>query len=120
MKNLRNIGNNPDPRFTLANERTFLAWIRTSMALILGAIVVVTLLSEVAMLSSLIAPLAVALSVLGGALAIWAWFRWRRTETALRLGQSPPLTIALLLVAIIFAVLGLGMVVIGIWIGFGN
>jgi putative membrane protein len=26
----------PDPRFTLANERTFLAWIRTSLALIAG------------------------------------------------------------------------------------
>lgn len=120
MKNLRNIGTNPDPRFTLANERTFLAWIRTSMALILGAIVVATLLPEVAMLSSLVTPLAVALSVLGGSLAIWSWFRWRRTEAALRLGQSPPLTIALLFMAIILAVLGLGMVIIGIWIGFVN
>src|SRR3954462_10286719 len=28
----------PDPRFTFANERTFLAWIRTSLALIAGGL----------------------------------------------------------------------------------
>ena len=30
-------GEAPDPRFTLANERTFLAWIRTALALLGGA-----------------------------------------------------------------------------------
>jgi putative membrane protein len=33
-------GTEPDPRFTLANERTFLAWIRTSLALLAGGIAV--------------------------------------------------------------------------------
>src|SRR5690625_7225376 len=33
-------GQDPDPRFTLANERTFLAWIRTSLALLAGGIAV--------------------------------------------------------------------------------
>ncbi len=31
-------GSEPDPRFTLANERTFLAWIRTGLAFIAGGI----------------------------------------------------------------------------------
>ena len=31
-------GTEPDPRFTLANERTFLAWIRTALALIAGGV----------------------------------------------------------------------------------
>ena len=31
---LHEIGAEPDPRFTCANERTFLAWNRTSLALI--------------------------------------------------------------------------------------
>ena len=30
-------GHDPDPRFSLANERTFLAWIRTALALVAGA-----------------------------------------------------------------------------------
>ena len=29
----RGVGDEPDYRFTLANERTFLAWIRTALAL---------------------------------------------------------------------------------------
>ena len=31
-------GQEPDPRFSLANERTFLAWIRTALALAAAAI----------------------------------------------------------------------------------
>lgn len=31
-------GAEPDPRFSLANERTFLAWIRTSLALIAAGV----------------------------------------------------------------------------------
>ena len=33
-------GTEPDPRFTLANERTFLAWIRTSLAFLAGGIAI--------------------------------------------------------------------------------
>ena len=31
-------GDEPDPRFTLANERTFLAWVRTTLAMLAGAV----------------------------------------------------------------------------------
>jgi uncharacterized membrane protein YidH (DUF202 family) len=37
------VGQHPDYRFTLANERIFLAWIRTSLALVAGGIAVVRL-----------------------------------------------------------------------------
>ena len=33
------VGDEPDPRFSLANERTFLAWVRTSLGLVAGAVV---------------------------------------------------------------------------------
>ncbi len=33
-------GSEPDPRFTLANERTFLAWVRTALALLAGGIAI--------------------------------------------------------------------------------
>ena len=41
------LGEDPDPRFTLANERTFLAWIRTSLALVAGGIGLDTFVSGV-------------------------------------------------------------------------
>lgn len=33
-------GEEPDPRFSLANERTFLAWLRTALALLAGGVAV--------------------------------------------------------------------------------
>ena len=33
-------GTDPDPRFTLANERTFLAWIRTSIAFMAAGVAI--------------------------------------------------------------------------------
>ncbi|GAB14727.1 hypothetical protein ARGLB_075_00090 [Arthrobacter globiformis NBRC 12137] len=39
-------GNEPDPRFTLANERTFLAWIRTSLALLAGGVAVEAFMAD--------------------------------------------------------------------------
>lgn len=120
MKKLTSLGQDPDPRFTLANERTFLAWIRTSMALILGAIVVATLLVEVVALKNFIAPMSIALSLSGSALAIWAWTRWRKTEIALRLGHSLPLSKVLILLAIVVSFLGITMLVIGVELALGG
>ena len=120
MKKLTSLGQDPDPRFTLANERTFLAWIRTSMALILGAIVVATLLVEVVTLKNFIALMSIALSLSGSALAIWAWTRWRKTETALRLGLSLPLSKVLILLAILVSFFGIIMLVIGVELALGG
>ncbi|MGA9597271.1 MAG: DUF202 domain-containing protein, partial [Acidimicrobiia bacterium] len=36
-------GVEPDPRFSLANERTFLAWIRTGLAFVAGGVAVAAL-----------------------------------------------------------------------------
>ena len=33
-------GVEPDPRFTFANERTFLAWLRTALALVVAGVAV--------------------------------------------------------------------------------
>jgi len=82
-------GTDPDPRFTFANERTFLAWIRTSLALIAGGVGLEAFVADV-MPPALRQVLAVLLLVLGAALALTAFARWFRSESALRNGRSLP------------------------------
>lgn len=81
-RRLREEGEDPDPRFTFANERTFLAWIRTSLAIIatgLGIDAVATDLPDWSRRS-----LSSALIVLGGLLAAASFGRWLRAELAMR------------------------------------
>jgi putative membrane protein len=84
------VGHDPDPRFTLANERTFLAWNRTAIALIGGGLAAGQLLD----FGSRAARLAVALPpiVLGLLLAVTSYRRWAANERALRLDQPLPTT----------------------------
>ena len=81
-------GQDPDPRFSLANERTFLAWSRTAMALLAGAVAVhtpaVDLDNWVKVTSSLV------LLVAAGVAVAESWRRGRATERALRTGQPLP------------------------------
>ena len=109
-RSLRDVGRDPDPRFTLANERTFLAWNRTALALIGGGLAAGQLLD----FSSEVVRLVVALSpiVLGGALALVSYRRWEANERALRLNQplpgaAPPrfLAVGLVLLGVVVAVL---------------
>lgn len=86
------VGDEPDPRFTLANERTFLAWIRTALAL-LGAGVAIRALT-LPLAEPVNRVLATGLVILGMACAVGAWRRWARAERALR--QSSPLPSPLL------------------------
>lgn len=86
-------GVDPDPRFTLANERTFLAWIRTALALLAGGIAVEAFTPE-----TFIPPLRTALAVvllgLALVLALAAGVRWLRVERAMR--RQAPLPLPLL------------------------
>ena len=85
---LNDVGEDPDPRFTLANERTFLAWIRTAMALIGGGLAAGQLLdfdSRGARLVVALPPIA-----LGLMLALTSYRRWEANERALRLEEPLP------------------------------
>jgi putative membrane protein len=81
-------GSDPDPRFTLANERTFLAWIRTALAVIAGGAAVA--LTGDALAAPLRHGLAVAFSATGAIIAGTAFRRWLRTERALRRAETLP------------------------------
>lgn len=84
-------GNEPDPRFTLANERTFLAWIRTALAVIATAVAADTLMVSV-WPTSLRKAIVVLLLLGGTALSAGAGFRWLRVERALRHERPLPLS----------------------------
>lgn len=87
-----------DYRFTLANERTFLAWIRTALALLAGAVAVLHLLplgwNEVARTA-----MGLTLAVLAGAVTVYAPVRWYRVQRAMYRGEPLPMSVMPLLTA---------------------
>ncbi|GJF11961.1 hypothetical protein NGTWS1803_21090 [Mycolicibacterium cyprinidarum] len=102
----------PDYRFTLANERTFLAWIRTSLALIAGGIAVVQFVPEFR-IPGVRHGLSIVLLAGGGLLAAQAVRRWQQVQAAMRRDQDLPTThVPLLLGGAIFAVTVVVLVVL--------
>lgn len=83
-------GTEPDPRFTLANERTFLAWIRTSLALLAGGIAVEAFTTDV-FPEPVRRALSVLLLLLGMLLSAGSAIRWLRVESSLRSNRPLPL-----------------------------
>jgi putative membrane protein len=96
----------PDYRFTLANERTFLAWQRTSLGLLAAAVALVQLVPELTIpgarraLGILLATLAILTSGMG-------LLRWHQADRAMRRGLPLPRHPTP-------AYLGVGLIVIGI------
>jgi putative membrane protein len=92
-----------DARFSLANERTFLAWTRTALALVAAGVA----LSQVTELSSTAARFATGLPlvVVGAVSAWWSYRHYRSVEQALRDGAALPRT---RLPAVLALTVGLG------------
>lgn len=94
-------GSEPDPRFSLANERTFLAWIRTSLALLAGGVAVEAFTGTV-FSPAMRTLLGCILLVLSALLALGAGVRWLRLERAMRHARPLPLPVlAPLLAAVV-------------------
>jgi putative membrane protein len=81
-------GSEPDARFTLANERTFLAWIGTALALISVGVALESLALQLQPAWRLAAS--VVLIVTGLVTPVQAWIGWTSVERALRLGRPLP------------------------------
>jgi putative membrane protein len=104
-------GTDPDPRFSLANERTFLAWIRTALALLAGGVALAALPIDIST-GLRIGAVAILLG-LGLAAPIYSWIAWMRNERALR--EANPLHAPSLAVVIIVGlVLAGGLVATGL------
>ncbi len=82
------VGEEPDYRFSFANERTFLAWLRTSLALLAAGIALDAI--ELSIPSDAQVALSVGFVTLGLLCAVASWVRWARAERAIRRREALP------------------------------
>ncbi|WP_406345269.1 YidH family protein [Streptomyces sp. NBC_00648] len=110
-------GETPDYRFSLANERTFLAWIRTSLALVGGGFAVDQFLPDLRW--GVRVGLALALLAAGVLCALRAVNHWVRCERAMRRGEDLPVSRFPTLLGVAVAVVAVAMVVVVVfgWAG---
>lgn len=107
-------GTEPDPRFTLANERTFLAWIRTSLALLAGGIAIEAFTPDL-FLETMRKSLAVVLLLLGMLLSAGSAVRWLRVERSMRNKVPLPLPLIVPLLAGAGALAAAAVLVFILW-----
>jgi putative membrane protein len=102
-------GEDPDPRFSLANERTFLAWIRTGLAFVAAGLALEAL--QVPLAPWLRVTVAVGLVLAGLAAPAQAWLSWVRTERAMLHLTPLPSSGLKLPIAVLLGVVGLAVLV---------
>jgi putative membrane protein len=92
-----------DVRFTYANERTFLAWNRTALALVTAGLAVTQLLPpfDVAGGRRMIGLPLIAMGIVTSIVSLW---QWRRNEQAMRAGSPLPRSVLPVLLSIVIAV----------------
>jgi putative membrane protein len=99
----RQEGEEPDYRFTLANERTFLAWVRTALAILAGGVLLEQFATRLEP-HAVIVTLAIALAVLSSVLCTAAYLRWKANEIAMRHRRALPTSVVIPLLAAIGAI----------------
>lgn len=82
-------GDEPDPRWSLANERTFLAYLRTSLAFLVGGLAIAGSYSA-ADVPAWLAMLGLPLIVIGTVLGLTSHARFRAAQHAMRTGTPLP------------------------------
>ncbi|MBD0712189.1 MULTISPECIES: YidH family protein [unclassified Streptomyces] len=107
---VREEGETPDYRFSLANERTFLAWLRTGLALVAGGFAVDQFLPDLRW--GVRVGLALALLGAGVLCAVRAVNHWVRCERAMRRGEDLPGSRFPAVLSLVVAVVALAMVVV--------
>ena len=80
---LHEVGDDPDPRFSMANERTFLAWNRTGLALISVGLAVTQLLPPFDFTGGR-KVIGLPLIALGAAVSYLSLREWAANEAAMR------------------------------------
>src|SRR6266516_391599 len=106
-------GAEPDARYTFANERTFLAWSRTSLALV-GGLAIAQLLPPFPGIPWGRHVIGTPLILLGCGVSVISYTEWKANQRALRHGQPMPrsrlpqiLAVAITAIGLVAAVLAL-------------
>jgi putative membrane protein len=100
-------GVEPDARFTFANERTFLAWNRTALALVVAGLGIVQLLPPFPGVSWGRHLIGVPLIVLGAIVAGAGYGEWVRNQRALRRGAPVPQSLLPVILTVTITVMAL-------------
>lgn len=104
----------PDYRFTLANERTFLAWQRTALGLLAAAVAVVQLVPELSIAGArhVLGIILALLAILTAGMGI---LRWQQVDRAMRRDlplPRHPTPVYLGIGLVVIGLLTLGLVVV--------
>jgi putative membrane protein len=101
----RTVGEEPDPRFSYANERTFLAWNRTALALISVGLAVLQLLPPFDLPGGR-RLIGLPLIALGSAVSLLSLREWAANERAMRLRQPLPASRPSIIVGLVIGLVG--------------
>lgn len=91
-----------DARFLLANDRTLLAWIRTSLAIEAGGLILMQVHEEQKWLGLIVA-------IAGAVVALIGYSRYRAADRAIRAGELPHMGIGPLIEVGLVVVLAVGL-----------
>jgi putative membrane protein len=101
----------PDYRFTLANERTFLAWVRTSLALLAGGVAIRFIARDEDVEAGRVA-LAVGAIALAALVVVSAYRRWAEVQEAMRHGRPLPRAVGIIVLAVGVAALAVASAIV--------
>lgn len=107
-------GTEPDARFTFANERTFLAWSRTALALVVGGLAIAQLLPPFPGVPWGRHVIGLPLIVLGCAVSVISYVEWKGNQRALRHGEPVIRSRLPQILAFAIAVIGLAAAVVAL------
>ncbi len=105
-------GTEPDYRFSFANERTFLAWIRTALALLAAGVALDVV--DLSMAEGVQEFIGILLVALGLVAAVVAWLRWAWSERAMRRRDPLPAVGAGVLFTVVLVTIGVVIMIVGV------
>lgn len=105
------VGQEPDPRTSLANERTALAGMRTALGLVVAGVGLAAI-THTSLDRQGYQSIAIVLCLSGALLSLTTVRRWVLVERALRLQRPLPEPTALPLLAVVLCLIGLGLAIV--------